>query len=86
MTDLHDVPNLGKVLIEKLEQAGIHNLEELKAVGSEKAFLRILAFDETACLNMLMALEGAMEGIRWHALSRARKEELKHFFTQTKKK
>jgi hypothetical protein len=32
----------------------------------------------------LYALEGAIQGIRWHNLPKARKEELLHFFNQTK--
>ena len=79
MNDLTKQPNIGKVLAEKLVQAGINNINELKAVGSENAFLRIRAFDEGACLSMLFALEGAVEGIRWHDLSASKKLELRHF-------
>ncbi|MDP2112817.1 MAG: TfoX/Sxy family protein [Bacteroidota bacterium] len=77
---LTQLPNIGKVAAEKLIQVGITTPEALKAVGSEKAFIRIQTIDETACLSMLQALEGAVQGMRWHNLSKERKEELKQFF------
>lgn len=81
MTDLESAPNIGKVLKEKLLEAGISSLEELKSTGSEQAFLRIrtLHDSEDGCINMLYALEGAIQGIRWHGLPKERKAELKEF-------
>ena len=76
---LTEMPNIGKVVAEKLILAGITSPEELKAIGSEQAFIRLQTIDETACLSMLQALEGAVQGIRWHNLPRERKEELKEF-------
>ncbi len=76
---LTEMPNIGKVVAEKLIQVGITTPEELKAVGSEQAFIRLQTIDETACLSMLQALEGAVQGMRWHNLPRERKEELKEF-------
>jgi DNA transformation protein len=35
--------------------------------------------DKDACLSKLCALEGAVQGIRWHQLSADRKEELNRF-------
>lgn len=81
LDDLTLLPNLGKTLAEKLNQAGIHKPFELKSAGAENAFLRIRAIDPAACLNMLFALEGAIRGIRWHDLAPSRKEELKVFFS-----
>ena len=77
---LNQLPNIGKVVAEKLIQVGINTPEQLKAIGSEKAFIRIQTIDETACLSMLQALEGAVQGIRWHDLPKERKDELKEFF------
>jgi DNA transformation protein and related proteins len=79
MIPLSNLPNIGIVLEQKLKQVGISNPEELKNAGAENALLRIRAIDETACFNMLCALEGAIQGIRWHDLSKERKEELKQF-------
>jgi DNA transformation protein and related proteins len=77
---LTEMPNIGKVVAEKLCQVGITTPEELKAIGTEQAFIRLQTIDETACLSMLQALEGAIQEIRWHNLPKERKEELKEFF------
>lgn len=50
--ELRLLPNLGKVLVEKLT---------------------------------LYAIEGAIQGIRWHNLEKSRKEELKEFFGMVNK-
>ncbi len=78
--DLTQMENIGKVVAEKLIEVGITSPEELKALGSEQAFVRLQTIDETACLSMLQALEGAVQGIRWHNLPKERKKELKEFF------
>ena len=77
---LTQMPNIGKVVAEKLCQVGITTPEELCAIGSEQAFVRLQTIDETVCLCMLQGLEGAIQGIRWHNLPRERKEELREFF------
>lgn len=73
------LPNVGKVLSERLIEVGIHTAVELKAIGAENAFIRLFTIDEGACVNELMALEGAIQGIRWHALAKDRKEQLTAF-------
>jgi DNA transformation protein len=83
-TTLAQMPNIGKVVADKLIQAGITTPEELREIGSEQAFTRIQTIDETACLSMLQGLEGAVQGIRWHNLPKERKEELKQFFRMRK--
>ena len=85
MSNLQDHINIGKDCAKKLQQVGINTFEELQAVGSEQAFLRIKAIDSGACLSMLSALEGAILDIRWHNLPPERKQELIRFFNETKK-
>jgi DNA transformation protein len=82
--ELTDLPNIGKVAAEKLKEVGITSPEELRAVGTEQAFIRLQTIDETVCLSMLQGLEGAVQGIRWHNLPKERKEELKQFFRMRK--
>ena len=77
---LTQLPNIGKVVAEKLIEVGITTPEGLKAIGTEQSFIRLQTIDETACLSMLQALEGAVQGIRWHDLPKERKEALKEFF------
>jgi DNA transformation protein len=59
-------------------------MEELRAKGSEKAFLAIKVNDPSACLCKLYALDGAIRGIRWHALPGDRKTELKELYERHK--
>ena len=70
MTQLTQLPNIGKTLATKLILVGIKNSEDLKNTGSQDTFIKLLTIDQTACINMLYALEGAIQGIRWHQLSK----------------
>jgi DNA transformation protein len=76
--------NIGKVLEDRLSQVGIETAQQLMAVGAERAFLRLRAVYPSTCINTLYALEGAIQGIRWHELPQWRKAELLCFFNQSK--
>jgi DNA transformation protein and related proteins len=80
MKHLTDIPNIGKKLSENLNMVGIHNIEDLKKTGSKESWMKIRQIDSSACINMLFALEGAIQNTRWHSLSKDTKEELKSFF------
>ena len=82
MSNLTEHINIGKKLAEKLETAEIESFEKLRALGTENAFIRLKTVDKTACINMLYALEGAIQDIRWHNLSTERKQELSLFYEQ----
>ena len=85
MNDLAQMANLGKVLAQKLEDVGIANSTQLRLVGAEGAFARLATLDHSACINMLYALEGAIQGIRWQQLQADRRKELLDFFHFCKK-
>ena len=78
--ELIELPNISEVLASKLAMAGIKDSEELYSVGAKEAFFRIRVVDPTACINMLYALEGAVQGIRWHKLDNLSKFEMKAFY------
>lgn len=78
-TTLSGVINIGKDTETKLIRAGIDSFEKLADLGSEKAFLRLQAFDPGACLNLLYGLEGAIHGIKWNELPSEKKRELLRF-------
>ena len=60
---------------------GIKSESDLKKVGSENAIIKISTLENNgACLNMLYALEGAIQRIRWHNLDKEKKQELKDFY------
>ena len=61
MNALHELHNISKVIEEKLIEVDIDTPEQLKTMGSKEAFIRIKLKDNSACVNMLFALEGAPE-------------------------
>ena len=77
MGELSKLPNIGKEVERQLNQAGINTYEELKSLGAEIAWLKIQEIDETACIHRLLALEGALQGVKKTLLSEKRKAELK---------
>ena len=84
MGQLQSLPHIGEKLEQQLHAVGIDTAEALKRVGSREAWLRILALDPSACIMRLSALEGAIQGIRWHDLDPETKAELKAFYHRYK--
>ena len=84
MGELIELINIGKVVEEQLNEVGISTFEELKTAGSKQAWLKIKGIDDSACINRLCALEGAIQGIRWHDLDAEKKGELKEFYNAFK--
>jgi DNA transformation protein len=84
-SNLSEHINIGKDTEEKLIQVGIDSFEKLASVGSEQAFIRLQTIDPGACLSLLCSLEGAIENIKWHQLSKERKLELTEFHKAAKK-
>jgi DNA transformation protein and related proteins len=86
MKSLTDLPNIGKTLADKLRSVGIENEHDLQTIGSENAIIKIATIENSGtCINMLYALEGAIQGIRWHQLDNGRKQELRDFYSMMKK-
>ena len=79
MERLEDLPNIGKVAVRQLIQVGIESPEKLKAIGAKEAWLKIQAIDDSAYLNRLYGLEGAVEGIKKSQLDFETKADLKQF-------
>lgn len=82
MNELTKLPNIGKTLAEQLIAVGIDTKEKLEEIGSRDAWLKIKEIDPSACYNRLCALEGAIQGIRWHGLSQNDKNKLKEFYNE----
>jgi len=81
MNQLTKLPNIGKTLALKLNAIDITSFEELKAIGSKEAIVKISTLEYSGvCINMLYALEGAIQGLRWHGLNKEKKQELKAFY------
>lgn len=80
MGELSKLPNIGAVVEAQLHAVGINTYEDLAAAGAEGAWLRIQSIDTSACINRLLGLEGAIQGVKKTLLPPARKAELKAFY------
>ena len=85
MGELSSLPNIGKVVEEQLMQVGIDSAEELRRVGARQAWLKIQEIDESACLHRLMAIVGAIEGVKKSMRPDEVKADLKAFYQQHRK-
>lgn len=85
MDKLSDLPNIGPEVERQLNEAGIYTYEELKSTGAEQAWLKIQQNDPSACIHRLLALEGAIMGVKKTQLADERKIELKQFYNWNKK-
>lgn len=85
MGKLSKLPNIGKVVENQLNQVGIITEDYLKSVGAKQAWLKIQEIDESACINRLLALEGAIQGVKKTELSDDVKSDLKKFYQLHKK-
>ncbi|MEY8354910.1 TfoX/Sxy family protein [Lachnospiraceae bacterium 54-53] len=85
MGELSELINIGKETEKQLNEVGINTYEELRALGAEQAWLMIQEIDESACINRLLGLEGALQGMKKTLLPDDRKAELKEFYNWHKK-
>ncbi len=80
MGQLANLPNIGKVVEGQLNQVGIDTTEQHVQTGAESAWLKIQSIDSSACIHRLLALEGAIRGIKKTDIPTERKAELKDFY------
>lgn len=81
MSSVRELPNIGKELGTRLENVGISTSEQLIECGSQNAIIKISTYyNGDVCIHMLLALEGAIRGIRWHGLDIETKNELRDFY------
>ncbi|MCO5216589.1 MAG: TfoX/Sxy family protein [Thermomicrobiales bacterium] len=80
MNELETLPNIGTDTARQLVAVGITTCEQLREVGAKAAWLRIQEIDPSACLSRLSALEGAIQGMRWHHLDPETRTALKAFY------
>ena len=82
MGELSTLPNIGKVVEEQLIQVGITTAAGSHEIGAKAAWLKIQEIDESACINRLMALEGAIRGVKKTMLPDEVKADLKDFYRE----
>lgn len=66
MTALRDMRNIGAVVADELEAAGIGDSGALAAAGSVGAAVRLRAAGFDVCRSKLASLEGAIRDIKWN--------------------
>ena len=78
--ELTSLPNIGAVVAGKLKDVGVTTPQQLKALGSVEAALCIGAVaqrpEDAPCASMLSGLEGAIRGVRWHAIPKQERDTL----------
>lgn len=78
-----DATNLGPRSAAILAAVGVETMADLRAVGVVEAFVRAKLASGEVTLNLLWALEGAVEGISWRDVSVQRKAELRRAVAET---
>jgi DNA transformation protein and related proteins len=86
MGELSKLPNIGKEVERQLNEIGIFTYAELKEIGAEQVWLKIQEIDASACIHRLLALEGAIHGVKKTALPQKCKSQLKNFYNSHKGK
>ncbi|NEU04821.1 TfoX/Sxy family protein [Clostridium senegalense] len=86
MGELLKLPNIGEKVKKQLNEVGIFTYDELKNIGTEQVWMKIQEIDASACIHRLLALEGAIQGVKKTDLSKERKAELKDFYNCHKDK
>lgn len=83
--ELTKLPNIGKVLAQRLIEVGITTKNQLVETGYERTFLLLQSIDPGACIQELHAVAGAVWDIKTNQFTIQQKEELKLFYYQAKK-
>jgi DNA transformation protein len=76
MTAAVKMRNIGPKSSAWLRQVGLRTQEELAALGSVEAFMRVKRAGFRPSLNLLYALEGALLDCHWQQLPEDRRAEL----------
>ncbi|MFP4470948.1 MAG: TfoX/Sxy family DNA transformation protein [Bacteroidales bacterium] len=79
MGKLMHLPNISRELEEKLLAVGIDSPDKLREKGSRNVFVKIKTMDSGACYNMLLSIEGAVQGKIKEELDEGTRTELKRF-------
>lgn len=68
--------NIGPKSAAWLRQVGLRSEQDLRAAGAVEAFMRVKRAGFRPSLNLLYALEGALQGCHWQQVSQARRQEM----------
>jgi len=68
--------NIGPKSAAWLRQVGLRSAEDLVAVGAVQAFVKVKRAGFKPSLNLLYALEGALQDCHWHDVPEPRRQQL----------
>ena len=78
--DLEDLPNVGPELARELRAAGVRTAAELRRLGAKGAWAKVRDVNpERDCASSLLALEGAVRGVRWMSIQPADRKVLRAY-------
>lgn len=76
---LKDLPNLRLATERMLKKAGIESVAALEEKGAVEAFKAVqLSHSSNVGIELLWALEGAIEGTHWSVIPKSRRDELEN--------
>ncbi len=77
---LTSLPNIGKVISQKLSAIGIITSEEFLDQDPFDIFDKLLTIDPTLCRCALASIVGAHLGVKWHTITKqtAAEYQLRH--------
>ena len=84
VSELRKLPNIGKKIEEQLLSIAINDINMLKEVGSQVAWLKIREVDPTSWSAKLLALEGAIQGVNIKNINENDRKKLKQFYKNNK--
>lgn len=73
------MPNIGAEMERKLNAVGVSSAEDLAALGSKEAYLRMKVMFPEICLVHLYTLQAAIENTQYDMLSEEVKKDLKAY-------
>ncbi|MET1025389.1 MAG: TfoX/Sxy family protein [Pseudoxanthomonas sp.] len=68
--------NIGPKSAAWLRQVGLRTEEDLRGAGAVDAFMKVKRAGFRPSLNLLYALEGALQGCHWQEVTEARRQEM----------
>lgn len=75
--DLENLLNVGPELARDLRAAGVETATQLRRLGARGAWVKVRDVNpERDCASSLLALEGAVRGVRWMSIQPAERKVL----------
>lgn len=75
--DLENLLNVGPELARDLRAAGVETAAQLRRLGARGAWVKVRDVNpERDCASSLLALEGAVRGVRWMSIQPAERKVL----------